>query len=187
MNEARFIELALANEINRAIAERLPAVGLSDAWLVSGALFQAAWNGLTNRPPEYGIKDYDIFYFDADVSWEAEDFVIRRVSELFGDLDGDIQIRNQARVHLWYAEKFGRSYTPLTSSCRGIDRFPASVSKVGMRFDAAGYIVYAPEGLSDIEPMIVRPSYGPYFHADAYEQKAARWKLCWPELTVLHV
>jgi hypothetical protein len=54
MNEARFIELALANQINRAIIEHLPALDLPDAWLVSGSLFQSVWNGLTGRPPDYG-------------------------------------------------------------------------------------------------------------------------------------
>ena len=68
MNEARFIELALTNGVNREILERLPELGLEDAWLVSGSLFQTVWNGLTGRAPGYGIKDYDIFYFDPDTN-----------------------------------------------------------------------------------------------------------------------
>src|SRR5215471_16886937 len=68
MDETGFIELVLSNAINREILARLPVLGLSDAWLVSGALFQTAWNRLTNRSTEYGIKDYDIFYFDLNTS-----------------------------------------------------------------------------------------------------------------------
>ncbi len=33
--------------------------------------------------------------------------------------------------------------------------------------------------------MIVRPNPGPNFSAANYEAKAARWKMRWPEITVL--
>jgi hypothetical protein len=59
MNEAGFIDLVLSNAINREILSRLPALGLAEAWLVSGALFQTVWNRLTDRPVDHGIKDYD--------------------------------------------------------------------------------------------------------------------------------
>jgi hypothetical protein len=50
-------------------------------WLVfSGAVYQPVLNHLTGRPLDYGIKDYDLAYFDAsDLSYHAEDAVIRRV------------------------------------------------------------------------------------------------------------
>ena len=40
-------------------------------WLVfSGAVYQPVLNHLTGRPPDYGIKDYDLGYFDAsDLSY----------------------------------------------------------------------------------------------------------------------
>lgn len=42
------------------------------------------WNVITGQPPEAGILDYDLVYFDAsDLSWEAEDAVIRRGDEIF--------------------------------------------------------------------------------------------------------
>lgn len=185
MDEGRFIDLAFANGINRLIVERLPKLGLHDAWLVSGSLFQTAWNELTGRAPDYGIKDYDIFYFDPDMSWEAEDAVIRRCAALFADIDAAIEIRNQARVHLWYPEKFGQAYTALATSSEGIDRFLMSVSKVGIGNDAGTLRIYAPEGLSDIEAMTIRPCKGPFFHPGVYAQKAARWKERWPELAVI--
>lgn len=68
MDEDRLIETVLQNRANRIMLERLPELGLADAWLVSGSVFQTVWNALTARTPDYGIKDYDIFYFDADTS-----------------------------------------------------------------------------------------------------------------------
>lgn len=48
-------------------------------WLVfSGAAYQPVLNHLTGRAPDYGVKDYDLAYFDgSDLSSEAEDAIIR--------------------------------------------------------------------------------------------------------------
>ena len=64
-----------------------------------GSVFQTVWNVLDGRNPTAGISDYDVFYFDAsDLSWDAEDAVVKRAADLFGDLDVAIEIRNEARV-----------------------------------------------------------------------------------------
>jgi hypothetical protein len=86
MDEARLVEAVLRNRANQIILERLPGFGLADASLVSGSVFQTVWNVLTGRAPDYGIKDYDIFYFDADTSWEAEDAIIHRVAAATSDI-----------------------------------------------------------------------------------------------------
>jgi uncharacterized protein len=185
MDARGFLDLALANEVNRAILERLARLDVADAWLVSGSLFQTVWNMQTGRAPGYGIKDYDVFYFDADTSWDAEDDVIRRCADLFGDLDVEIEIRNQARVHLWYPEKFGISYPALASATEGIDRFLAPACMVGI--GPGSVHIYAPHGFDDIESMTIRPNRVANFSAERYAQKAARWKEKWPELTVIEV
>ena len=78
---------------------------MPDAWLVSGCLVQTVWNVLTGRAVGYGINDYDVFYFDPDTSWEAEDAVIRKLAARLERLGIIVETRNQARVHLWYAEE----------------------------------------------------------------------------------
>ncbi|MGC1531290.1 MAG: nucleotidyltransferase family protein, partial [Bradyrhizobium sp.] len=72
MDQNTFLAAALRNPANQVIAEELFRLALPDAWLVSGCLVQSAWNVLTGRPCDYGINDYDIFYFDRDTSWQAE-------------------------------------------------------------------------------------------------------------------
>jgi hypothetical protein len=153
MDHARLVEAVLRNPTNRAILERLPALGLADAWLVSGAVFQTVWNVLTERPPAYGIKDYDIFYFDTDTSFEAEDGVIRRVAAGMSDICNCVEPRNQARVHLWYHEKFHAPYAPLCRTTEGIDRFLVRAAQVGVQPTGDGCAVYAPHGLDDIATM----------------------------------
>jgi hypothetical protein len=186
MNQFQLVEIALGNPMNRAILERLPALGVADAWLVSGAIFQTVWNSITGRAPTHGIKDYDIFYFDPDPSWEAEDAVIRRAGALFAGLGIEIEVRNQGRVHIWYREKFGTPYPALSKATDGIDRFLCDCAMIGMRAaQGGGYEVYAPRGHADIADMIVRPNRMPNFHPDRYLEKAARWKAVWPQITIL--
>jgi hypothetical protein len=88
-------------------------------WLVfSGAVYQPVLNHLSGCSVDYGIKDYDLGYFDAsDLSYEAEDVVIRRVKAAFDEpLHSMVEVRNQARVHLWFEAKFGEAYEPLSST-----------------------------------------------------------------------
>jgi hypothetical protein len=158
---------------------------LPDAWLVSGCLVQSVWNGLTGRAVDHGIADHDIFYFDPDTSWAAEDGVIRKLQGGLVAPGVRIEARNQARVHLWYTEKHGLPYPPLTCSTDGIDRFLTKNTMVGIRRARDGYEVYAPHGFDDIANMIVRPNWGANFSAENYAAKAARWKKLWPEITVL--
>src|SRR5262245_38278146 len=105
MNGDAFLDLALRNPVNETIARELVALALPDAWLVAGCLTQTVWNALSGRPLAYGINDYDVFYFDPDTSWEAEDAVIKRVQVQLAGCEARIEIRNQARVHLWYPAK----------------------------------------------------------------------------------
>ena len=101
-------------------------------WLVfSGAVYQPVLNHLTGRPLDYGIKDYDLAYFDAsDLSYEAEDAVIRRVSDAFDEpVRSMLQVRNQARVHLWFETKFAEQYPPLSCTAEALERFPRQHSR----------------------------------------------------------
>ena len=185
MNTADLLAAALRNPVNAAMADELFHLALPDAWLVSGCLVQTVWNVLTNRAIDYGISDYDVFYFDPDTSWQAEDAVIRQLQDRFANLGVKVEARNQARVHLWYPEKHGLPYPPLQCSTDGIDRFLTRNTKVGIRRTQDGYDVYAPDGFGDIAGMIVRPNPAPNFSAANYQAKAARWKELWPEITVL--
>jgi len=86
MDTNDFLAAALHNPVNEAIADELFRLALPDAWIVSGCLVQTVWNVLTSRPVDYGIDDYDIFYFDSDTSWQAEDAVIRKLQGSFASL-----------------------------------------------------------------------------------------------------
>ena len=184
-DEARFLDLVTADPTVRAVLERAPALGLADWWLTAGVLFQTVWNGLTGRPVGTGIRDADFFYFDPDTSWAAEDAAIRVGAELFADLPVPVEIRNEARVHLWYEQKFGVAATPFRDCADAIDHFAAVCCCFGFTVDVDwAPRVYAPHGYDDLFALVVRPNRR-LSPRDVYEAKAARWLGEWPELTVL--
>jgi hypothetical protein len=175
----RFLADILTNRYNRAILDAWSAFELEDGWLVAGCLFQTAWNLASGRAPEDCIKDYDIFYFDAaDVSAEAEARVQARVESVLGSLDVPIEVKNQARVHLWYEEHFGHPYEELASAKEGIDRFLVTSTCVGVRPVAGGYEVYAPNGLAILYAGVLTPN--PLVpHLKLFRSKAASYRSRW--------
>ncbi len=171
----------LADVLARAAAMALPGW-----YLAAGCLYQTVWNVVTGQPPEAGILDYDLAYFDgSDLSWEAEDMVIRAGQKVFVGLPGPVQIRNQARVHLWYEQKFGLPCPPHESTEAAIDTFEATTACLGVHVESGGrWRVYAPFGLSDVFNLVVRPN--PVLAPrHVYQAKTTRWRRQWPGLTVL--
>ena len=181
----KFLELVLQNPVNRSLIDRLPSFGLDDIWLVAGCLFQTVWNLKVGRPPAEGILDYDIFYFNGDdLSWHAEDAAIRRVAECTQDIGARVELRNQARVHLWYGERFGPGYPQLQSSRDGIDRFLITCTCVGVQADSTGRLrLYAPNGLDDIHNGVLRMN-AANSRPDLFVAKAESYRKRWPWLRI---
>jgi uncharacterized protein len=180
-----FIRLVLQNPINCILMDRLSRLELKDVWLVAGGLFQTVWNLQSARPPTEGIKDYDVFYFYGDdLSWDAEDKQIKRVRAALGDLDANVELRNQARVHLWYGARFGSGYPPLRSSCDGIDRFLVDCTRVAIRVGTgAADELYAPSGLNELYGGVLRPNpLNP--RPSLFIEKAESYRARWPWLRV---
>jgi len=171
------------NPINATLLQRLPELGLPECHLTAGCLFQTIWNLRSGKPAGWGIKDYDIFYFDShDLSWEAEDAVIRRAEHFFGDLPARIEVRNQARVHLWYHKKFGAPYPALQSAREGIDRYLIACTCIGI--DVATGELYAPNGLHDMWDGLLRIN-PMNAHPVLFQQKAEMYRARWPWLRIL--
>ena len=169
-----------------AVLEGLRNDGLPDQLLVAGALYNLVWNRLTGRPALSGINDIDVVYFDPDTSWEAEDMVIRRLANRFASLPLPVQVRNQARVHLWFPQKFGATgFTPLTSSAEMLGRYASRTHAVAARLEADDRIsVVAPFGLDDIFSFCIVPN--PVLpNRAAHEAKGVRAKSIWPEVSVI--
>jgi uncharacterized protein len=154
--------------------------------LVAGCVYQTVWNVLTGRPRGTGIKDYDLIYFDpSDLSWLGEDAVIRRVAAATGGCVGPVETRNQARVHLWFRERFGAAYPQLANADESLRYYASVVHSVGVRLDDDDRLdVAAPYGLDDVFAMVIRPNYA-LANAASHTAKAERACAIWPELTIV--
>ena len=161
------------------------ALELPDWLVMSGAVYQRVLNALTERVPDYGVRDYDLGYFDAsDISYEAEDAVIRRAAAAFDEpLRSAVEVRNQARVHVWFEGHFGELYTPLSCTAEALERFLSPMFAVGVRLKRDHRLhIAAPFGLADLFALRLRPN--PRRFSANFFQVAAGVTRRWPEVTV---
>jgi hypothetical protein len=111
--------------------------------------------------------------------------VIRRAAEVFdADLAPLVEVRNQARVHLWFEDKFGEAYAPLSGSAEALERFVSASFAVGVRLEADDRLaVFAPFGLEDLFALRLRPN--PRRRTQGFARAAASIRARWPELEVI--
>jgi len=185
--EQRLIGMVRSSPRLMQVLTIVRGLGLPDWRIASGAVFQTVWNALTGRDPDHGIKDYDVLYFDPDTSWDAEDAVIRRVAAAFEPpLDRLVEVRNQARVPLWFEQKFGEPYAPLSGTDEAITRFLTPANCVGVRLEADGRIdVTAPFGLEDGFALRLRPNPARARNPAGFRRVAEGLRRRWPEVVVL--
>ena len=178
---------ALANPINRKILERLPMLGAPNACLVAGSVYQAFWNALSGRPAAEGVKDYDLFYFDdSDLSYEAEDAVVQRAAALFADLDVLVDVKNQARVHLWYPRRFGGDYPQLRTVEDGIAQFLVRSTCIGLMPQVNSALrLIAPYGIDETRRGELRPNPLRCPSIERFRAKAESYVARWPWLRII--
>jgi hypothetical protein len=125
-----------------------------------------------------------VYFDDGDLSWEAEDAVIQRVVAATRDCVGPIEVRNQARVHLWFEGRFGCAYPRLTCADESLGYYASIAHSVGVRLEHDGTLdVAAPFGLDDMFDMVIRPNYT-LANSASHDSKARRAMAIWPEVVV---
>jgi hypothetical protein len=183
--EARLADILRQAPSLMGVMETARDLALPDWMIFSGAIYQKAVNHLTGRDLDYGLKDYDLGYFDAaDLSYEAEDRVIRRAAAAYPPpLDTLVEVRNQARVHLWFEDHFGEPYAALASSAEALTRFTTTMFAVGARLEPDGTLrIFAPFGLEDLFALRLRPN--PTRPTKGFARTAQAAMARWPELTL---
>lgn len=163
-----------------------PRLGLRNYYIGAGCIAQTVWNSMCGLPPEYGINDIDLVYYDPDLSAGKEERVARQARERFAALPVRLDVKNQARVHLWYERRFGYPIRPYRTLEEAIDSWPTTATAVGVRADGrcGDWSVYAPFGLDDLFGFIVRPNKAQITQS-IYEQKVSRWVALWPGLSIV--
>jgi len=180
-------DIIMSSEIINTAVKRAKQLNIDNYYIGAGCVAQTVWNYLSNYPLDYGIKDIDFIYFDnVNLDLESENRVVMQVKQLYSDLKIEIDVKNQARVHLWYKDHFGYSIEPYTSIESAINTWPTTATAIGVRLEKNDeFKVYAPFGLNDLFGKIVRAN-KVQITKQIYEKKVSSWLSKWSDLIVMH-
>ena len=102
-----------------------------------------------------------------------------------------MEVRNQARVHLWFETRFGCAYPRLACADEALRYYASVVHAVGVRLEDNGRLdddgrldIAAPFGLDDLFAMVIRPNHA-LDNAASHGSKARRAQAIWPRVVVL--
>lgn len=177
-------EILFQSPVLSEVLQGARPLGLENYYVGAGCICQTVWNYQNGLNPLHGISDIDLAYFDGDLSYEKEAAVIGRVKRTFAALPVALDVKNQARVHLWYREHYGYGLPPYTSVEQAIGTWPTTATAVGVRLEEDGLRVCAPFGLNDLFGQIVRPN-KTQITEETYRQKCEKWGARWSTLTIL--
>ena len=176
--------ILLKNKTLKCLLEILDNSSLDNYYIGAGCINQTVFNYYHHYDIEYGIGDYDIVYYDNDLSYESEDKIIKMIESKVSDKNINLDIKNEARVHLWYHKKYGRRIKAYASVEDAISRWTSTVTCIGVRYNKGRFIVYAPYGLNDLFSMTIRPIKNGASR-EVYCEKSLKWKDKWPKLEVV--
>lgn len=178
--------IIMSNEIINIAIERARLLGIDNYYIGAGCIAQTVWNYLSNNPLEYGIKDIDFVYFDdSNLDFESENKVVSKVKDLYSDLNTEVGVKNQARIHLWYKSHFGYTIEPYTSLESALNTWTTTATSIGVRKEKNNKLkVYAPFGLNDLFGKIVRANKS-QITKQIYESKVSSWLNKWPDLKII--
>lgn len=160
--------------------DRLPVT----AYVGAGAIRNLVWDrahGLAPAPS----ADIDVVYFDAAMARGADADFARLLQDARPESGWDVT--NQAHVHVWYREYFGKDVPPLATLTEAIATWPDTATAIAVRLDADGRLdVIAPFGLDDLFELVLRwnPSRIGFDDFSA-RIRSKRWLSRWPGLRVL--
>ncbi|WP_059173120.1 nucleotidyltransferase family protein [Bacillus sp. FJAT-27445] len=187
INEELLVRTVSKSEPITKVLQTLKDLNLPFEYYVgAGCITNTIWNDISDYPLEYGISDIDIVYYDKkDMEADSEKKLKDKLESKLWDVQFDFDVKNQARVHLWYESKFGFPIKPYPSLEAAIDSWPTTATALGIRIDRDGlYKIYAPYELDDLFSMIVRPN-KLLVTKEIFEKKANKWKDRWPRLQIV--
>jgi len=179
-----FKKILLMNNNLKYLLQLLDDLDIDNCYIGAGCINQTIFNYYHGYELDYGINDYDIVYYDCDTSYEAEDRVIKLINSYVKDKSIKLDIKNQARVHIWFYEKYGIKRKPYVSVEDAIGRWTSTVTCIGVKMCKRRLYVYVPYGLNDLFNMIIRPVKID-ISKDMYDERCIRWKKKWPMLKII--
>lgn len=182
--ESELLRIILQNPHICALLNSDPFPNGETWYVAAGGIVQNVWNHLSGRELTDGIKDYDLIYYDAqNLDKATEQAHEDRIQAKLKQIELKIDVTNEARVHLWFADMFEVDLQQY-KSCEDAIASWNPCNAVGVTKIAGKYKICAPFGLEDVFNMVVRPN-KVLFPRSAYEQKSQQWKSKWDRLVVV--
>ena len=184
----KFISILEENKDLMIILDYLAKLNLSNFYIAAGSIFQTIWNYYDNRPLNYGIKDIDIIYYDKDnLTKEVEQKLENQIIDFLKqqNLNYEVDIHNEARMHLWKKENENKDIDQYQNSEDAIAKWIATVHAIGITKEKGQIKVYAPYGLSDIFSRTIRPIKHKGNSQELYNKKVASWQSRFSNLNII--
>lgn len=182
------ISILKRNKELMSILTYVEKLKLPNFYISAGSIFQTVWNYYDNKPLNYGIKDIDIIYFNKkDLSVDTDLMYYRKVKE-FADkqkYNYEIDVSNEARMHIMHKEKYNNIIEPYISSEDAINKWIATVHSIGITKINDEIKIYAPYGLSDIFSRTIRPIKHKDNSKELYDKKVNSWKERFDNLNII--
>jgi len=144
------------------------------------------WDHLHGYSQPTPARDVDLAYFDPlDLRTEAERAWEYRLRSAMPEVPWEV--KNQAAVHLWYAQCFGGSVPPLESIEAAVASWPEMATAVAMRLLSDDRLeVIAPFGLTDLFQMILRRN-AARVSLDEYRRRYTSKRIAerWPRVQII--
>ena len=170
------------------ILDFIDKLNLPNFYIAAGSVFQTIWNYYDNKPLNDKIKDIDVIYYnnedlsvDTDIKYYnlINDYCIKQ------GYNYEIDVSNEARMHLWKKEKFNIDVRQYINSEDAISKWIATVHAIGITKDNDNIKIYAPYGLSDIYSRTIRPIKHKYNTKEIYDKKAKSWSERFSNLNII--
>lgn len=184
----KFISILEENKDLMIILDYLAKLNLPNFYIAAGSIFQTIWNYYDNRPLNYGIKDIDIIYYDKDnLTKEVEQKLENQIIDFLKqqNLNYEVDIHNEARMHLWKKENENKDIDQYQNSEDAIAKWIATVHAIGITKEKGQIKVYAPYGLSDIFSRTIRPIKHKGNSQELYNKKVASWQSRFSNLNII--
>lgn len=158
-------------------------------FIAGSTIFKIIFNKRFHMPEIYGIEDIDIIYFDKkETSYEREDEIIKTVKgNVTNDIANILDIKNQARIHLWFKQKYGKEIEPYHDIEDVFGRMSTSLQKSALEISKNDTIlrIYDDHFISDVKSMVIRRNNKSQYNESGFLEKAKKWMDLYPDLKII--
>lgn len=183
-----FIEILKRNTSLMKVLDFIDKLNLSNYYIAAGSVFQTIWNYFDDVDLNNNIKDIDVIYYDntnLDVNKDIE--ICNKIVEFCNnnDLNYEIDVSNEARMHLWKKVHENKNVEQYKNSEDAINHWIANIHAIGITKINNEIKVYAPFGLSDIYSRTIRPIKHKYNSKELYDKKVKSWSSRFDNLNIV--